>query len=283
MSPLVSAIVLFHNESSAREAAECIDALQKQSIADQIEIIPVNNGASDEVNSLLLGPPKPHQGEGGSSSTSSHPLILSHNLGYGAGNNRGAAQAIGTYILIINPDNRLEHTALETMVRYLEEHPDTGLVSPKLVFPDGSLRDSFRSFPNPVDLIIKRTPLRYIFKKRMARYLQWNEDPHTIRDVDWMSGACLLLSKKLYDELGGFDERFFLFLEDCDLCRRIWEQGLRVVYLPTAMAHDQKQRLSGGGILSLITKRTVRIHVASALKYFWKWRGKALPALRRDI
>jgi len=127
-----------------------------------------------------------------------------------------------------------------------------------------------------LDVIIKRTPLRHIFSKRMKTYLQSDQNPDTIRDVDWMCGACLLLPHALYKELGGFDERFFLFFEDCDLCRRIWEKDLRVTYLPTAVAHDNEQRLSAGGILTFFTKKTVRVHTVSALKYFWKWRGKTL-------
>lgn len=297
--PLVSAIVLFHDERSAKEAEECIKSLQKQTIADQIEIIVVDNGAKtqriqttkeDIINSEMqrgFGYPRPSTSSGQARAGNrtcatvdqSFPKQIQcinseKNLGYGKGNNLGATKANGTYILIINPDNRMEASSLEKMVQFLEQHSDVGIVGPQLVFPDGTIRDSFRTFPTLTDLLIKRTPLRFIFKKRMKRYLQWDVDRTVRRDVDWMCGACLLLRKSLYQELEGFDERFFLFFEDCDLCRRCWKRNLRVVYFPEANVYDNQLRLSAGGIFSIFTKKTVRVHVASAIKYFWKWRNK---------
>ncbi len=265
---LVSAIVLFHNRRSALEAAACVRALKGQTIAHDLEVIVVNNNADPAAVRSFVD------------STKDQTLTLidaGGNLGYGKGNNLGAKSAKGDYILIINPDNRLEPSALETMVKYLKDHPDVGVVGPKLVFPDGTVRDSFRTFPRPLDVIIKRTPLRRLFSRRMKTYLQSDQNPNAIRDVDWMCGACLLFPRALYEELGGFDERFFLFFEDCDLCRRIWGAKLRVVYLPTAVAHDNEQRLSAGGILTFFTKKTVRVHTASAFKYFRKWWGKPVP------
>lgn len=266
--PLVSAIVLFHNQRSALEAAACVKALKNQTIAGDVEVIVVSNNADESAVRSF------EENIRGEKVTFLH---AGGNLGYGRGNNLGAKSATGKYLLIINPDNRLEQSALATMVQYLGEHPDVGVVGPKLVFPDGSIRDSYRTFPHPLDVIIKRTPLKRFFPERMKTYLQQDQNPDTIRDVDWMCGACVLFPRKLYEELKGFDERFFLFFEDCDLCRRIWEKGFKVVYLPKAIAYDKEQRLSAGGILSFFTKKTVRAHVASAIKYFWKWRRKSVP------
>jgi GT2 family glycosyltransferase len=271
MPPLVSIVTLFHKKSYAEEALRCVNSLRSQTIVDQIEIIAVNNASPDISDEELVQMFQPNE-----------KLKLVHakgNLGYGRANNLGAREATGEFVMIINPDNRLDPNALELMVQYLNEHADTGLVGAKLVFPDGTVRDSYRTFPNPFDLIIKRTPLKYVFKKRLRAYLQWDQDPHQTRTVDWVSGACFLMKRSLFEELGGFDERYFLFLEDCDLCRRVWEKNLKIVYLAEAIAHDQKDRLSAGGVLSFFTKKTVRIHVASAIKYFWKWKGKQVPQI----
>ncbi|HLC76321.1 MAG TPA: glycosyltransferase family 2 protein [Candidatus Peribacterales bacterium] len=266
-SPLVSIVVLFHNERSAEEAVRCLKALKNQTIADQIEIILVSNAANGSALKII----------GDERNDPRITLIeAKENIGYGRGNNLGAQSATGEYLLILNPDNRLEPHALETMIAYLKEHHDVGIVGAKLIFPNGTVRDSYRSFPTLFDIFIKRTALRHLFPRRMKNYLQSDQDPTVIRDVDWMCGACLLLPRSLYEKLGGFDERFFLFFEDCDLCRRVWKMNLRVVYLPTAVANDNEQRLSAGGILSFFTKKTVRIHTASAIKYFWKWKGVAL-------
>jgi GT2 family glycosyltransferase len=91
-------------------------------------------------------------------------------------------------------------------------------------------------------------------------------------EVDWIAGACFMMPRTLFLELGGFDPRFFLFFEDTDLCRRVKQRGKKVVFASSVHALDRKERLSGGGVLELFTKRTARIHLASAVKYFWKWR-----------
>ena len=82
-----------------------------------------------------------------------------------------------------------------------------------------------------------------------------------------------MIKRELFEQLGGFDERFFLFFEDTDLCRRCRNMGKKVVYLPSVTVLDKKNRLSGESFWDLMFKKTGRIHVSSALKYFWKWKG----------
>lgn len=265
VSPLVSAIVL--NYRSAQDTVRCIEVLLKQTIKDDLEIIVVDNHSRDDSMKILRG----LLGQG-------KPITLLRtpkNVGYGQGNAIGIESAKGEFILIINPDTAPEPDALETMMTFLRKNPDVGIIGPQLIFPNGKIRDSYRTFPTIPDIIIKRTFLRFFLKDRMRRYLQWDQDPNAIRDVHWLAGACLLMRRDFFDELGGYDPRFFLFLEDTDLCRRCWEAGKRVVYCPKAKAHDSEHRLSSGGIFSFFWKKTVRIHVMSAIKYFWKWRGKS--------
>ena len=106
----------------------------------------------------------------------------------------------------------------------------------------------------------------------MQHYLRLDQDASVVQETDWVVGASLLLRRSLYEELGGFDPRFFLFFEDIDLCRRVRQSGKTVVYYPIVTASDQKKRLSEGGIGSLIFKKTGRAHILSAFSYFWKWR-----------
>ena len=264
MPPLISAIVL--NYRMPEDTLRCVAALQAQTIAGEMEIIVVDNHSQDgSMRTLrtLLGPGKRIQ-----------ILETPTNLGYGRGNNLAVERAQGRFLLIVNPDTVLEPDAARCMVTFLEAHPDVGIVGPQLVFADGRIRDSFRTFPTPTDIFIKRTFLRFLFPKRMSEYLQWNENPHLTRDVDWVVGACLCMRRSLFQELGGFDPRFFLFFEDTDLCRRCWAVQKRVVYLPAAKAQDSAHRLSSGGFLTIVWKKTVRIHLRSALTYFWKWRGR---------
>ncbi len=192
------------------------------------------------------------------------------NLGYGRGNNAAAKLARGEYLLILNPDNVLPPDACEKMLAALTSDPKIGVVGPGLIYPDGSIRPSARRFPKPMDLLQKRlfpSAWHAAYDAERQRLLS-----ASAVDVDWLVGACLLLRTDLYKELGGFDERFFLFFEDIDLCRRIHNMGKSVMYMPDVQVLDRKGRLSGSSIFSLFTRKTTRIHLASALKYFWKWR-----------
>ncbi len=257
--PRLSAIVL--NYRSPRDTVKCVQALCKQTIASDMEILAVDNHSLDEsigfMRAQLSGLP------------GVRIIEENENLGYGRGNNAAAALARGEYLLIVNPDNVLPPDGAEAMIAALRSDESIGVVGPALVYPDGSLRPSARSFPSPKDLFEKRMfPLRWhrSYEADRARLLS-----APLVNVDWLVGACLLLRRDLFRELGGFDERFFLFFEDIDLCRRIHALGKKVIYLSSLKVLDRKGRLSGSNVLSLWTRKTTRIHLASAVKYFWKW------------
>ena len=263
MQPLVSAIVLTYR--SPKDTLACVRALLAQSLGDRLEVIVVDNHSdTDSIGILRTQLPK-----------DSRVCIVeaSKNLGYGKGNNFGVRYATGEYLLIINPDNGLQPDTLERMIAVMEEDSTIGILAPKLVFPGGAVRDSARAFPSFSDIFIKRTILRHLFPQKIAAYTQGTLSQDHPAESDWVAGACLLLQRSFYEELGGFDPRFFLFFEDIDLCRRTWEAGKRVVYDPRIAVADREHRLSEGGILTVFTKKTVRWHLVSAVKYFWKWRG----------
>ncbi len=279
--PLISTIVLNYETPGATK--KCIEALQRQSIANQLEIIVVDNASRD--NSIA-------QLRSFKEIQTCHPervtpevkisiLEAKTNLGYGAGNNLGAASARGEFLLIVNPDTALRPDALGKMVQFLKEHLDIGIVGPQLILPDGTIRDSYRTFPTVADIFIKRSFLRFFFPSRMRSYLQWDASPYDTRDTDWIVGACLFLRRDFFQKLHGFDARFFLFFEDTDLCRRCWEVGKRVVYFPEAQADDSEHRLSSGGMFSFLRRKTVRVHLVSAAKYFWKWRRGEVRKVQR--
>lgn len=260
--PLVSAIVL--NTREAKRTVRCVTALLEQTIGNELEIIVVDNHSEDDSIGILRN------------RFGKHPNIRivenERNRGFGQGNEAGIRHATGTYLLIINPDVTLPRNGLKRMKEVMENDPSIGMLGPQLCFPDGTIRRSFRPFPRLSDVFIKRTVLRFFFRKRLAHYLGTHINPANVQDVDWLAGGCILMRRQLYDDLGGFDRRFFLFFEDTDLCRRIRNAGKRVIYYPPVRAEDGKQRLSEGGFFSIFTKKTVRIHLMSAIRYFWKWR-----------
>ena len=259
--PLVSAIVL--NYRSHRDTVRCVHALREQMIADELEILVVDNHSDDESIAFLRA------------QLGNMPTVRMveerGNLGYGRSNNHVALQfARGEYLLIVNPDNVLPPDALEHMLTTLRTHPRAGIVGPALVYPDGSIRPSARMFPTFFDLVRKR-----IFPKQWhAEYEKVMQSMrcHTIIHVDWLVGACLLMRTDLFRSLGGFDPRFFLFFEDIDLCKRAALAGKNVLYLPQIHVLDRRMRLSGSSLFSLLRRRMTWIHAASAMKYFWKWK-----------
>lgn len=265
--PLLSAIIL--NYRSPQFTVRCVQNLRQQTIADRMEIIVVDNASQDDSIGVLRNRLREY--------ANVRIVETPENLGFGGGNNYGEKFARGEYLLILNPDTDPPPDGLERLIALLKADPTIGIIAPALVFPDGAVRESCRSFPRVSDVIAKRTPLGTMFPHLLTRYLQRAEARTGMRDVDWMVGAFLLMERALYGELGGFDERYFLFFEDTDLCRRCWERGKRVVYCADMRAADREQRLSGQGIFPILTTHVGRTHLRSAVKYFWKWWKHPLP------
>ncbi len=199
-------------------------------------------------------------------------IEANRNAGFGGGYGYGIRQATGTYVLINNPAKILQAGAIAKMIKRLEEDPAIGIIAPKLVHDDGSVRASARSFPKLFDVVAKRSFPGSEKSKNVRRYLQSDASPDTERETDWVIGGCMMLRKNVLDEVKGFDPRFFLFFEDIDLCRRVRNTGKSILYFPQAIATDRKQRYSDMPIWQLPFKKAGRAHITSALKYFWKWR-----------
>jgi len=275
--PLVSALVL--NYRSPQPTVECVLQLLKQSMADRMEILVIDNHSEDDSIGVLRNRL--------SGFSSVHILESPRNIGFGRGYNLGVRHAKGRYVLVNNPDKRLELDGVERLVAKIEQDETIGILAPTLLHHDGTRRLSARAYPRPLDVIAKRTFLSRFLRKRMAQYLLLNENLEQEHDVDWIVGGCFLMRKDLYRQLGGFDDRFFLFFEDTDLCRRCRELSRRVVYFPAVRARDRKNRLSEGGLWTLLTTRVGRAHIASGIWYFWKWRmnggiRKTRPELKMD-
>lgn len=196
------------------------------------------------------------------------------NLGMGAGNNLGAKEASGKYLLILNPDTELHNEALVKMFNYLENNSQTaGLVGPKLIYPDGQRQISCYRYPNIMMPLFRRTIIGKLKPQYLDYYLMKDFDLNQPQEVDWLMGSCLMLTKDLFERLKGFDQRFFMYFEDTDLCRRITSSGLKVIYLPEALVIHYHGRASAKKhwLWALISNHMARIHLKSYLKYFYKW------------
>jgi GT2 family glycosyltransferase len=168
--------------------------------------------------------------------------VIDHpkNVGFSGGVNRGMQEARGRCFALLNPDAIPHPGALTTLVRFLDAHPDVGMVGPKILDPDGSIQFSCRRYPSHWTALFNRysLPTRLFPNNPWTRhYLMLDFDHASVRDVDWLAGACLVTTRAAVERVGPMDEEFFLFNEDVDWCRRTHDAGLRVVYVPDAVAH----------------------------------------------
>jgi N-acetylglucosaminyl-diphospho-decaprenol L-rhamnosyltransferase len=202
-------------------------------------------------------------------------LDSGRNGGFGFGCNLGMAAGSAPYVLFLNPDARIATEDLERLVAALEADPDVAIAGPRLLEADGTLVPSMRRYQR-----VGSTWATALFLHRLFRRAAWaNEIIHAPEAYDqvaypeWLSGACMLTRRALLEPLGGFDEGYFLYGEDMDLCRRVREAGHRVRYEPTATVHHEggrsAPRSSLYGVLAESRTRFARKHygpVSAALQ-----------------
>ncbi len=159
------------------------------------------------------------------------------NLGFTGGHNHAIAIRKAPHALPLNSDTIVHPGALRRLIDYLSDHPDVGIVAPKLLNPDGSLQFSCRRFPNPMAALFRNTFVGKMFpNNRFTReYLMQDLDRDKPVEVDWVSGAAFLVSEDVITNVGTFDPAYFMFCEDVDWCWRVWKSGRKVVYLPQAV------------------------------------------------
>jgi len=140
--------------------------------------------------------------------------------------------------MLLNPDSYVMDGFFETIIHYMENNPKVGIVGPKIFDHDGSIQGSARSFPTPLTALFGRSSLftRFFPNNPLTRanILTTISDGRTPMKVDWVSGACIIVRRKSVDDIGLMDERFFMYWEDADWCRRMWKKGWMVVYFPQA-------------------------------------------------
>ena len=222
----VDCSVVIVNYHSDEVLAECLASLAKTAGGVEVEVIVVDNGAT------LAG--------GGFRERSPGVRLVENpgNVGFARAANQGIRLARGRHVLCLNPDTVVHDGALAAMTGHLDAHPRVGAVGARLLESDGSLQYSCRRFPGYATILFGRYALlTRLFPgntgSRDYLYLDW--DHRTVRAVDWVSGACLMVRREVLEGVGGLDEGFFLFVEDMDWCRRIRDAGWTVAYLPDAV------------------------------------------------
>ncbi len=182
-----------------------------------------------------------------------HLLQNQNNEGFSRAVNQGLRKAAGNYLLCLNNDTFLFPNSLVCLLSFMEMHPDAGISGGKIFNRDGTIQPSARSFPRLETALFNRSSLATRFfpnNPLSRRYLLSDWDRCSVREVDWVSGSFLMIRRSVFEKVGFFDERFFLYCEDVDYCRRAKEMGFRVYYVPDShIIHETSY--SGKGLSTL--------------------------------
>lgn len=255
LAPRVS-IVVVHFRTPA-VLAKCLESIEAARIDVPWEVIVVDNAPLDDAAERA---------------TSGRPGVRyvknEKNIGFGRAVNQGIGLGRGDYFLVLNPDVEVGHGSVEELIAEAERDPAAGMVAPKLVYPDGTLQDSCRTFYTLPVFLLRRTFLGRIFPDhRILRdHLMLDYDHAHTRTVDWCLGASLLVRRRAVEDVGPMDERFFLYFEDVDWCYRMHARGWKVVYHPAATMVHRYARASAKK-----AGRGLWIHLASTFRYYEKW------------
>jgi N-acetylglucosaminyl-diphospho-decaprenol L-rhamnosyltransferase len=195
-------------------------------------------------------------------------VVEQPNLGFGGGNNRGIRETTAPLVCLLNSDAWFTGDGLDRLVAFAQEHPEAALVGPRLRNLDGSLQRSVRGFPT-----LWRLATEYLFLRKLAprtravnAFYAGGFDHETVREADFLYGACLLVRREAVDAVGGLDEDFFMFSEETDWAYRFRRAGWKVLFFPGAEAVHVGGASHGG--------RLFRENVRGHLRFLAKHRGQ---------
>jgi GT2 family glycosyltransferase len=229
-TPRVSAILVNYNAGA--ELRHALDSIAAELKGQPWEAFVIDNASTDGSAATVLD-------------FAPHATLVANkdNVGFARGVNQGLRLASAPMVLIINPDCRLVTGAVDRMVAELEAYPECALVGPKILNPDGSLQGSARGDPDMLTGLFGRTmllrrlmPELPISKRNVLPVHRAADDGAGSIVADWVSGACMLARRPALLEVNGFDERYFLYWEDADLCRRLRHRGYHIRYVFDATA-----------------------------------------------
>ncbi len=229
----VAAVVVNYN--AGRALVDCVRSLEREGVA---EVIVVDNASSDRSLGDLAADP--------AASLASRVVRSGRNLGYGGAANLGAGESSARYILVSNPDLVITDGAVSTLVDRLDSDASLAVAGPMIRDLDGDVYPSGRAFPSLRDAVGHAfVGLVWGGNPWTRRYRHLGADQHRGRPADWVSGSCFLVRRVAFESVGGFDESFFMYVEDVDLCWRLRRAGWGVFYEPRAeVVHEQGRSTS---------------------------------------
>lgn len=224
----LSIIILSYN--TQKILINCLKSIYAAKVSLEFEVIVVDNASRDDSVSVV---------------SRSFPKVIlvknKENIGFGKGNNQGFNKSRGKYVLFLNSDTVVKGQALEILVSYLESHPNIQAVGPRLLNSDQTVQPSVGFFPS-LWVIFNMLFLEHFGGGNMVRTSFSHE-----KEADWLMGAALLVRRKAFEKINGFDERIFMYYDEVEFCYRLKKEGYKVVYLPRAEIVHLWQKSSATG------------------------------------
>jgi len=254
IQPQVSVVIVTHNSLPA--LTDCLNSLGAAATKTPLDLIVVDNGSTDKTVDRVI-----------KQFAEVRIIRNERNLGFAAACNQGAKGAPGEYLLFLNPDVQIDKDAIERLVAVASERDRVGLVSGRLRFPDGSFQATCRQFPTTGNMIFSRgSAITRLFAADCSRSKAYTlPDYVETTEVPAVAATMVMIRKDLFDITGGFDDRFFLFMEDTDLSLRLHKAGYTNLVVPAA---GGIHRWGAGSDLE--RKRRLWYHHLSVWKYFLK-------------
>ncbi|NTW52129.1 MAG: glycosyltransferase family 2 protein [Chlorobiaceae bacterium] len=203
----------------------CLEALYRHGTGSDMEVIVADNDSHDDSAAMVKEQfPK------------ARLIANTKNLGFAAANNQAFLQARGRYIILLNPDAYIGPSSLGNVVKFMDDHPECGLCGGKIISPEGRLEPSARRFPSPLSKLLTLSGLsaRFPSSPLFNRHEFGGFAHDTPMEVDWVPGTFTIIRKSMLDAIGAFDERFFIYYEETDLCLRARKAGWKIFFIPDA-------------------------------------------------
>ena len=263
--PKLSIVILSHNTKQV--LSDCLNSLSQVRGEVDFEAIVSDNGSTDGTIEAIK------------EKFDWVKLVDNDkNLGFAAGNNKAKPYTQGEYILFLNPDTIVPKSTLKETVKYLDDNSNLGALTCKIVLPNGKLdKDARRSFPTPwvaLTHLILRLDRIVPHSRILAKYWYGYINEDTAHEVDALQGAFFLVRKRVLDEVGWFDEDYFLDGEDIDLCWRIKAAGWKIMYFPKVNITHIKGVSKGKGLHALSVEKDKRLHFratgVSSMEIFYR-------------
>lgn len=220
--------IVIVNYNSADFLEQCLNSVYQERNAVQFETFVVDNNSFDNscrrINEMF---------------PQVNLIMNKDNLGFARANNQAIGRSRGRYILLLNPDAILKPEALGRMIQFMDRNPEAGAAGARLLNPDGTVQLSCRHLPSFRTALFNRYSMltRLFPRNRFSRkYLMTGWNHNSVREIDWVSGACLIIRREALNEVGLLDERFFMYAEDVDWCYRAKQKGWKVYFIPQAEA-----------------------------------------------